>query len=101
MYRDHTASFWARSQAIQRLPGWFATPSERLYSRRKRSSTLLNASLAFFRSDLPNRTPLTSQLDPDCAIGLSRSTITPINCLHSGADFFTASVMADSSVARE
>jgi hypothetical protein len=54
------------------------------------------ASLAFFRSDFPNRAPLTFQLVSYLDFGVSRSMMTPTKCSHSGPDFLTAAVIADS-----
>jgi hypothetical protein len=59
------------------------------------------ASLAFFRSDLPNRTPLMLQFVWVCDACFSRPMTTPMKCSHSGPDFFTASVIAAANVLRE
>jgi hypothetical protein len=57
--------------------------------------------LVFFRSDLPNLTPLISQFVWDIDVGISRLMTTPTKCPQSGPDCLMACVIADSNVVLE
>jgi hypothetical protein len=84
-------------------PKYVQSPMAQIYFTRlnlrcMRSTMVAKASLAFFRSDLPNRAPLTSQLVSYFDFGVSRSMMAATKCSQSGPDFLTASVIADSNV---